>query len=129
MTYSEWTPNMIDSHLTDQYGKVQDDLYTCPSSEGLVYMHNPSHGIFFHCYRLILESALWTKTLPSSAINAFDIFRPSFEDPSMFKDPPSLVLIRQPPSPFFNKPTKVATFLNTTEEGAWYALSTDRYPL
>ena len=35
---------MIDSHLTDQYVKVQDDLYVCPSSEGLVYMHNPSHG-------------------------------------------------------------------------------------
>jgi len=44
VTYSEWTPNMIDSHLTDQYLKVQDDLYICPSSEGLVYMHNPSHG-------------------------------------------------------------------------------------
>ena len=76
------------------------------------------------------ESALWTKNLASSAINAFDVFRPSFEDPSMFKDPPPLVLIRQPPSPFFNKPPgKVTTFLNTTEEGAWYALSTDRYPL
>ena len=48
----------------------------------------------------------------------------------MFKDPPSLVLIRQPPSPFFSKsPDKVTTFLNTTEEGAWYALSTERYPL
>jgi hypothetical protein len=35
---------MIDSHLTDQYHKVQDDLYLCPSSDGLVYMHNPSHG-------------------------------------------------------------------------------------
>jgi hypothetical protein len=77
------------------------------------------------------ESALWTKSLGSSAINSFDVFRPSFEDPSMFKEPPSLVLIRQPPSPFFQKPPsqKVATFLNTTEEGAWYALSTDRYPL
>ena len=79
---------------------------------------------------LIQESALWTKNLASPAINAFDVFRPSFEDPSMFKEPPSLVLIRQPLSPFFSKaPTKVATFLNTTEEGAWYALSTDRYPL
>ena len=48
----------------------------------------------------------------------------------MFKDPPSLVLIRQPPSPFFHKPSEsVTTFLNTTEEGAWYALSTERYPL
>jgi hypothetical protein len=44
VTYSEWTPNMIDSHLTDQYVKVQDDLYICPSSEGLVYMYNPSHS-------------------------------------------------------------------------------------
>ena len=79
----------------------------------------------------MIESALWTKSLGSSAINSFDVFRPSFEDPSMFKEPPSLVLIRQPPSPFFQKPPsqKVATFLNTTEEGAWYALSTDRYPL
>jgi hypothetical protein len=73
---------------------------------------------------------LWTKNLASSAINAFDVFRPSFEDPSTFKEPPPLVLIRQPPSPFFTKPVKgVTTFLNTTEEGAWYALSTDRYPL
>jgi hypothetical protein len=109
---------MIDSHLTDQYVKVQDNLYICPSSEGLVYMHNPSHG------------PLWTKNLASPAINAFDVFRPSFEDPSMFEEPPSLVLIRQPLSPVFNKaPAKVDTFLNTTEEGAWYALSTDRYPL
>ena len=79
----------------------------------------------------MIESALWTKSLGSSAINSFDVFRPSFEDPSMFKEPASLVLIRQPPSPFFQKPPsqKVATFLNTTEEGAWYALSTDRYPL
>jgi hypothetical protein len=44
VTYSEWTPNMIDSHLTDLYQKVQDDLYICPSSDGLIYMHNPSHG-------------------------------------------------------------------------------------
>jgi hypothetical protein len=131
LTYSEWTPNMIDSHLTDQYVKVQDDLYVCPSSEGLVYMHNPSHGKQPLLTWLMIESALWTKSLGSSAINSFDIFRPSFEDPSMFKEPPSLVLIRQPPSPFFQKPPsqKVATFLNTTEEGAWYALSTDRYPL
>src|SRR6202043_3406445 len=77
-----------------------------------------------------LESSLWTKNLASAAINAFDVFKPSFENPSMFKDPPSLVLIRQPPSPFFHKPTEsVTTFLNTTEEGAWYALSTERYPL
>jgi hypothetical protein len=48
----------------------------------------------------------------------------------MSKEPPSLVLIRQPPSPFFHKPVGgVTTFLNTTEGGAWYALSTDRYPL
>ena len=131
LTYSEWTPNMIDSHLTDQYVKVQDDLYICPSSEGLVYMHNPSHSTLFCLTRLMKESALWTKGLGSSAINSFDVFRPSFEDPSMFKEPPSLVLIRQPPSPFFQNPPaqKAATFLNTTEEGAWYALSTDRYPL
>ncbi len=44
VTYSEWTPNMIDSHLTGLYQKVQDDLYICPSSDGLIYMHNPSHG-------------------------------------------------------------------------------------
>ena len=76
------------------------------------------------------ESPVWTKNLASLAINAFDVFRPSFEDPSMFKDPPSLVLIRQPPSPFFRKPAGgETTFLNTTEEGAWYALSTDRFPL
>src|SRR5271156_3785501 len=79
----------------------------------------------------MIESALWTKSLGSSAINSFDVFRPSFEDPSMFKEPPSLVLIRQPPSPFFQKPPspEVMTFLNTTQEGAWYALSTDRFPL
>lgn len=78
----------------------------------------------------VVESALWTKNLASAAINAFDVFKPSFENPSMFKDPPSLVLIRQPQSPFFHKPTgSVTTFLNTTEEGAWYALSTERYPL
>lgn len=48
----------------------------------------------------------------------------------MFKESPSLVLIRQPPSPFFRKHTGgESTFLNTTEEGAWYGLSTDRYPL
>ena len=131
LTYAEWTPNMIDSHLTDQYVKVQDDLYVCPSSEGLVYMHNPRHGIITFFAQLMKESALWTKSLGSSAINSFDVFRPSFEDPSMFKEPPSLVLIRQPPSPFFQKSPsqKVAIFLNTTEEGAWYALSTDRYPL
>jgi hypothetical protein len=128
LTYSEWTPNMVDTHLTDQYHKVQDDFYLCPSSDGLVYMHNPSHGRpSKFAYK---ESALWTKKLASSAINAFDVFRPSFEDPSVFKEPPSLVLIRQPPSPFFRKAVDgVTTFLNTTEEGAWYALSTDRYPL
>jgi serine/threonine-protein kinase/endoribonuclease IRE1 len=77
-----------------------------------------------------VESALWTKKLASSAITAFDVFRPSFEEPSMFKEPPSLVLIRQPPSPFFQKTVEgITTFLNTTKEGAWYALSTDRYPL
>jgi hypothetical protein len=79
---------------------------------------------------LMKESALWTKSLASSAINAFDVFRPSFQDPSISKEPPSLVLIRQPPSPFFHKPIGGGTtFLNTTEDGAWYALSTDRYPL
>jgi hypothetical protein len=91
-------------------------------------MHNPSHGTPSKSTHI--ESALWTKKLASSAINAFDVFRPSFEDPSIFKEPPSLVLICQPPSPFFRKAVGgVTTFLNTTEEGAWYALSTDRYPL
>jgi len=110
---------MIDSHLADQYLKVQDDLYICPSAEGLVYMHSPSR-----------DSALWMKLLGSSAITAFDVFRPAFQDPSTFGTSPSLVLVRQPPSPFFSSPTsEIMTFLNTTEEGAWYALSTDRFPL
>ena len=47
VTYIEWTPNMIDSHLTDQYVKVQDDRYVCPSSDGQVYMLNPTHSSLF----------------------------------------------------------------------------------
>jgi serine/threonine-protein kinase/endoribonuclease IRE1 len=85
-----------------------------------VYMHNPSH-----------KSALWTKSLGSSAINAFDVFRPSYEESNAFVEPPSLVLIRQPLSPYLQnrRENEITTFLNTTEEGSWYALSTDRYPL
>ena len=124
---------MIDSHLSEQYVKVLDDLYICPSSNGEIYIRNPSHGLSSSCWShyLLAETPLWTKTLPSSAINAFDVFRPAFKDPSMFKDPPSLVLIRQPPNPYFHRPIDdpVMTFLNTTVEGAWYALSTDRFPL
>jgi hypothetical protein len=44
VTYTEWTPNMIDSRLSGHYVKVQDDLYICPSSDGQIYMHNPAHG-------------------------------------------------------------------------------------
>ena len=70
------------------------------------------------------------KKLPSSAITAFDVFRPTPNEPLGFKEPPSLILIRQPPSPFPPKPVEgVTMFLNTTEEGTWYALSTQRYPL
>src|SRR2546423_1811540 len=111
---------MVDSHLTEKYDKVQDDLYVTPSSEGIVYMYSPVQRTVRIPRISNLETTIWMKTLPSSAINAFDVFRPTYQDLSALS-PSSLVLIRQPLIPFFRSIipefNPVATFLNTTEQG------------
>jgi hypothetical protein len=97
VTYTEWTPNMIDSRLSGHYVKVQDDLYICPSSDGQIYMHNPAHGSFPASHNPCLQ-----KNHPSGQ----RLSPPPLSMPLTFSAPPSRTphstKIRPPSSSFVN---------------------------
>ncbi|KAJ6193529.1 serine/threonine-protein kinase/endoribonuclease IRE1 precursor [Bipolaris maydis] len=117
LKYAEWNPNSRDRDLQSQYDQTLDKQYIYTTYNGEViafdYKRPRSH-----------QRPLYRQRLPFPVARVFDVARPSNDQSS---DPP-LVLLPQPAGPVFSEDKANHVLLNTTDSGAWYALSEVNYP-
>jgi len=116
--YAEWVPNSRDRDLKSQYTKTMDDQYIYTRFNGEVFAadHKRSRPV---------RRPLFTRHLPYPVARVFDVARPANDDSA---EAP-LVLLPQPPGPTVLEESANLVWLNTTETGAWYALSELSYPI
>ncbi|KAB2100834.1 hypothetical protein AG0111_0g10696 [Alternaria gaisen] len=117
LKYAEWNPNSRDKDLQSQYDQTLDKQYIYTMYNGEViafdYKRPRSH-----------QRPLYRQRLPYPVARVFDVARPLNDQSS---EPP-LVLLPQPAGPIFSDDKANHVLLNTTESGAWYALSEVNYP-
>jgi serine/threonine-protein kinase/endoribonuclease IRE1 len=117
LKYAEWNPNSRDKDLQSQYDQTLDKQYIYTMYNGEViafdYKRPRSH-----------QRPLYRQRLPYPVARVFDVARP-LNDQS---NEPPLVLLPQPAGPIFSQDKANHVLLNTTESGAWYALSEVNYP-
>ncbi|KAG9196667.1 serine/threonine-protein kinase/endoribonuclease IRE1 [Alternaria panax] len=117
LKYAEWNPNSRDKDLQSQYDQTLDKQYIYTMYNGDViafdYKRPRSH-----------QRPLYRQRLPYPVARVFDVARP-LNDQS---NEPPLVLLPQPAGPIFSEDKANHVLLNTTESGAWYALSEVNYP-
>jgi serine/threonine-protein kinase/endoribonuclease IRE1 len=117
LKYAEWNPNSRDKDLQSQYDQTLDKQYIYTMYNGEViafdYKRPRSH-----------QRPLYRQRLPYPVARVFDVARP-LNDQS---NEPPLVLLPQPAGPIFSEDKANHVLLNTTESGAWYALSEVNYP-
>jgi serine/threonine-protein kinase/endoribonuclease IRE1 len=117
--YAEWAPNNRDRDLQMQYSATMDNQYIYSMYNGLVIAldHN----------RLgrSRQRPLFKQELPYPVARVFDVARPTNDD----SPEPALILLPQPAGKAGLEEKAKHVWLNTTETGAWYALSEQNYPV
>ncbi|KAF2832058.1 hypothetical protein CC86DRAFT_365959 [Ophiobolus disseminans] len=115
--YAEWASNNRDVDLKSQYTKTMDDQYIYGRFNGEVFAvdhKRPRPG----------KRPLFIHNLPYPVARVFDVARPAGDDSAQAP----LVLLPQPTGPTILDLEVNQVWLNTTENGAWYALSEFSYP-
>lgn len=114
--YAEWNPNSRDKDLQLQYAETMDKHYVYSTHNGVVaYDHKRPK---WH------QRPLFEQLLPYPVARVFDVARPTHDESA---EPP-LVLLPQPVGPAYSEDMANRVLLNTTDTGAWYALSEVNYP-
>lgn len=115
--YAEWNPNSRDKDLQAQYRETMDKqyIYSRYNGEAVAYDHK---RLRWH------QRPLFTQLLPFPVARVFDVARPTHDESA---EPP-LVLLPQPVGPAYLEDLANLVLLNTTDTGAWYALSEVNYP-
>ncbi|KZF26835.1 hypothetical protein L228DRAFT_243362 [Xylona heveae TC161] len=122
--YSEWGPNNRDSDLQSQYISTMDQKYIYSRHDGSIFG--------FDHTQMDERRKLYTQKFSSPVARVFDVARPLESDSH---DTP-LIILPQPTGPtdgeglsnsFSDRTNRI--FVNHTEQGAWYAMSEDSYPL
>lgn len=122
LRYSEWGPNTRDGDLHDQYSSTMDNKYIYPLHDG---------SIFGWDYAQMMDrQKSFTQKLSSPVVRVFDVARPIYVED---RDP-QLIVLPQPIGPVDNDiydpiSTKNRIFVNHTEDGGWFAMSENTYPL
>jgi serine/threonine-protein kinase/endoribonuclease IRE1 len=117
LKYSEWMPNAKDRDLHAQYRATIDDTYVHPRYDGKVIALD-------HRRAEPTKRPVFTTDFSSPVVRVFDVAKQIGD-----ADPEApLVLLPQPPDPNILEDRKRNVWLNTTEEGSWYALSELHYP-
>lgn len=117
LRYSEWGPNSFDQDLHRQYRTTQDNRFLTSASNGRLYSVDAGN--------VTSQSPL---KFSSPAARVFDVARP---DDVPAGSNPELVLLpqpRPPAAPGVGGGAR-AIYLNRTESGSWYAMSSLSYPL
>ncbi|KAH8731311.1 hypothetical protein GQ44DRAFT_767190 [Phaeosphaeriaceae sp. PMI808] len=115
--YAEWAPNSRDFDLKSQYTKTMDDQYIYGRFNGEVIAYD-------HKRPRPAQRPLFKQHLPYPVARVFDVARPANDDSAQAP----LVLLPQPAGPKVLEDKANQVWLNTTESGAWYALSEINYP-
>ncbi|CBX90173.1 hypothetical protein IAQ61_001672 [Plenodomus lingam] len=115
--YAEWNPNSRDKDLQAQYGQTMDNQYIYSRYDGEVFSYDHSRSRW-------RQRPVFQTPLPYPVARVFDIARPTHDDSA---EAP-LVLLPQPAGPAFREEMANRVLLNTTDTGAWYALSEIHYP-
>lgn len=117
--YAEWAPNNRDRDLQMQYQATMDNqyIYSMFNGEVIALDHN----------RLgkSRQRPLFRQELPYPVARVFDVARPTNDD----SPEPALILLPQPAGKAGSEEKSKHVWLNTTETGAWYALSEQNYPV
>jgi serine/threonine-protein kinase/endoribonuclease IRE1 len=112
ITYVQWGPNNLHNNLIDQNIESIDDIYI-----------QPFHDSSLLALDVNSKSIKWVSNLPYVTINIFDVFANS-------NDNNEYIILPHPldhKSHIKNK-NHESTFIDTTKEGSWYALSENHYP-
>lgn len=117
--YAEWAPNNRDRDLQMQYSATMDNLY--------IYSRYNGEVIALDHNRLGKSrlKPLFKQELPYPVARVFDVARPTNDD----SPEPALILLPQPAGKAGSEEMAKHVWLNTTEKGAWYALSEQTYPV
>ncbi|KAF2854503.1 hypothetical protein T440DRAFT_464658 [Plenodomus tracheiphilus IPT5] len=115
--YAEWNPNSRDKDLQAQYGQTMDNQYIYSRYDGEVFSYDHSRSRW-------RQRPVFQTPLPYPVARVFDIARPTHDESA---EAP-LVLLPQPAGPAFREEMANRVLLNTTDTGAWYALSEINYP-
>jgi len=115
--YAEWAANSRDIDLKSQYTRTMDEQYIYGRFNGEVFSYD-------HKRPRPAQRPLFHQHLPYPVARVFDVARPANDDSA--KAP--LVLLPQPAGPKVVEEKANQVWLNTTESGAWYALSEISYP-
>ncbi|KAF2034747.1 hypothetical protein EK21DRAFT_55960 [Setomelanomma holmii] len=115
--YAEWVSNSRDVDLKSQYTKTMDDQYIYGRYNGAVFAYD-------HKRTRPGKRPLFIQHLPYPVARVFDVARPAGDDSAHAP----LVLLPQPAGPKVLEEKANHVWLNTTEFGAWYALSERSYP-
>jgi len=115
--YAEWNPNSRDKDLQAQYGQTMDNQYIYSRFDGEVFS-------FDHSRVRWRQRPVFQTPLPYPVARVFDVARPAHDE----SPHAPLVLLPQPAGPGFKPEMANRVLLNTTDTGAWYALSEINYP-
>ncbi|KAF1920087.1 hypothetical protein BDU57DRAFT_508193 [Ampelomyces quisqualis] len=115
--YAEWAANSRDIDLKSQYTRTMDDQYIYGRFNGEVFSYD-------HKRPRPAQRPLFHQHLPYPVARVFDVARPANDDSAQAP----LVLLPQPAGPTVMEEKANQVWLNTTESGAWYALSEISYP-
>ncbi|OAL06609.1 hypothetical protein IQ06DRAFT_288482 [Phaeosphaeriaceae sp. SRC1lsM3a] len=115
--YAEWVSNNRDIDLKSQYTRTMDDQYIYGRFNGEVFSYD-------HKRPRPAQRPLFHQHLSYPVARVFDVARPANDDNAQAP----LVLLPQPAGPTVIEEKANHVWLNTTEEGAWYALSEISYP-
>lgn len=136
--YAEWVLNTFDHDLLQQYNMPLDQWYITSQHDGMVYAFSSDRDNV----PLAIDNdddtphlrPLLKNKFPSPVARVFDVCRPRGTSSSGHSDRDSeLIILPQPPPPphdaraVYERGNNV--FLNRTDEGSWYALSGQAYPL
>jgi serine/threonine-protein kinase/endoribonuclease IRE1 len=116
--YAEWAPNNRDKDLQLQYQATMDNqyIYSLYNGEVVALDHNRPKWS---------QRPLFRQELPYPVARVFDVARPTNDD----TPEPALILLPQPIGPAGSEEKAKHVWLNTTDTGAWFALSEEYYPV
>jgi serine/threonine-protein kinase/endoribonuclease IRE1 len=119
ISYFEWAPNKRDEDLVGQYDDTLDNKYIYTRSDGsILALEHDRNGEN-------RPNALYSQKFTTSpVVRIFDVVKPLGADT---RETP-LVILPQPVAPLVNKDTVENVFINSTEDGSFYALSELMYP-